>query len=51
MMFDDEIVAQLIKCAGGNARDNMLRDKIEDLRGEFARAAHRVEVIFGMNGN
>ena len=50
-MLDNEIVAQLIKRTGGDTGDHMRRDKIKDLRGEFASAAHRLEVIFGMNGN
>ncbi len=50
-MSDNEIVAQLIKRFGCYTGDNMRRDHVEDFRGEFAGPAHRLEVVFGMNGN
>ena len=45
LVGDDEIVAQLVQLAGGDAGLDMGRDKVERLRRQAAGPAHRVECL------
>lgn len=49
-MLDNKIVAYLIQLASGDTGDDMRRDHIENFSGQFAGTAHRLKVVFRMNG-
>ena len=44
-MIEDEVVAELVELAGGDARHDMRRDEVERLGGQAAGPAHAFEAF------
>src|SRR5206468_7536264 len=47
---DHVVVAELVERTGGDARLHRGRDVVEDFRGETARDAHYLDVVYGFQG-